>query len=224
MSSEKRASPRASKAPSVFEPGDGPASTWSVSPTASSPDTAPAANTQRLAGGSEHVGKRIEVWWEGDKQWFGAVVQSYDSATRKHHILYDDNEEEDLDVRRTRCRLAKPKKASPSGSGKKEGGGGSAAKSAFRKNCPVCDRLFTHAPALATHMKSCGKVRANVPKHRRRHSPADSARTPAAVGEHEVEPVQGGRADRDALRRRRVVPRRRRARRPLRRILPRHPL
>ena len=97
MSSEKRASPRASKAPSVFEPGDGPASTWSVSPTASSPDTAPAANTQRLAGGSEHVGKRIEVWWEGDKQWFGAVVQSYDSATRKHHILYDDNKEEDLD-------------------------------------------------------------------------------------------------------------------------------
>ena len=103
MSSEKRASPRASKAPSVFEPGEGAASSWGSggsSPTTSSPT---AAEPQRLAGGSEHVGKRIEVWWEGDKQWFGAVVQSYDSATRKHHILYDDNEEEDLDMRRTRC-------------------------------------------------------------------------------------------------------------------------
>ena len=108
MSSEKRASPRASKAPSVFEPGEGAASSWGSGGSATSPKAEP----QRLAGGSEHVGKRIEVWWEGDKQWFGAVVQSYDSATRKHHILYDDNEEEDLDMRRTRCRLAKPKKAS----------------------------------------------------------------------------------------------------------------
>ena len=120
-----------------------------------------ADNPLRLAGGAELVGARIEVWWESENRWFAAAVQSYDSGSRKHHVFYDDGDEEDLDMKTVTCRKEKAR----SGSGKKKEGG-AAAKSAFGKSCPVCDRFFTHAPALATHMKYCDGREPRAPKKR----------------------------------------------------------
>ena len=121
-----------------------------------------ADNPLRLVGGAELVGTRIEVWWESENRWFAGAVQSYDGGSRKHHVFYDDGDEEDLDMKSTTCRKEKAR----SGYGKKKEGG-AAAKSVFGKNCPVCDRFFTNAPAFATHMKYCGDVREpRAPKKR----------------------------------------------------------
>lgn len=45
-------------------------------------------------------GKRVRVLWmepNGESAWYGANVKSHDSATKKHHIAYDDGTEESID-------------------------------------------------------------------------------------------------------------------------------
>ncbi|MED6198115.1 hypothetical protein PIB30_062967, partial [Stylosanthes scabra] len=44
------------------------------------------------------IGKRIKVYWPIDKAWYEGTVKSFDNATSKHLVLYDDDEEESLDL------------------------------------------------------------------------------------------------------------------------------
>ncbi|KAL1312736.1 hypothetical protein HN51_039337 [Arachis hypogaea] len=44
------------------------------------------------------IGKRIKVYWPLDKAWYEGTVKSFDNATSKHLVLYDDDEEESLDL------------------------------------------------------------------------------------------------------------------------------
>ncbi|MQL93602.1 hypothetical protein Taro_026251, partial [Colocasia esculenta] len=46
----------------------------------------------------EVVGRRLKVWWPLDKAWYEGCVKSFDGATGKHVIQYDDAEEEVLDL------------------------------------------------------------------------------------------------------------------------------
>lgn len=39
-------------------------------------------------------GKRVEVFWDGDSVFYRGTVTAYSAATRKHTILYDDNDVE----------------------------------------------------------------------------------------------------------------------------------
>lgn len=40
----------------------------------------------------------MEVWWEADGVYYRGTVRSYNPRTRKHVILYDDNEEERVNL------------------------------------------------------------------------------------------------------------------------------
>ncbi|XP_078438699.1 MUTS homolog 6 isoform X2 [Wolffia australiana] len=46
----------------------------------------------------EAVGRRIKVFWPLDKAWYEGQVKSFDRESGKHVILYDDAEEEALDL------------------------------------------------------------------------------------------------------------------------------
>lgn len=48
--------------------------------------------------GQDVVGKRIKVFWPLDKVWYEGCVKSFDEKSKKHLILYDDAEEELLDL------------------------------------------------------------------------------------------------------------------------------
>ncbi|XP_011628282.1 sister chromatid cohesion protein PDS5 homolog A isoform X1 [Amborella trichopoda] len=42
------------------------------------------------------IGRRIQVWWPMDKEFYQGVVQSYDPGAKKHLVLYDDGDVENL--------------------------------------------------------------------------------------------------------------------------------
>ncbi|KAJ9549618.1 hypothetical protein OSB04_022161 [Centaurea solstitialis] len=45
------------------------------------------------------VGLKVKVWWPEDEVFYDGVIESFDSKTKKHKVLYDDNEEEILDLK-----------------------------------------------------------------------------------------------------------------------------
>ncbi|GJY77149.1 phospholipase-like protein [Tanacetum coccineum] len=51
------------------------------------------------------VGRRIKVWWSEDKSYYRGVVKSYDGSTKRHKVLYDDGEEELIDLNQERWEL-----------------------------------------------------------------------------------------------------------------------
>uniref|UniRef100_A0A2P2JZX2 DNA mismatch repair protein n=3 Tax=Rhizophora mucronata TaxID=61149 RepID=A0A2P2JZX2_RHIMU len=63
--------------------------------TTSSPSTPATAAT---CYGKEALEKRIRVYWPLDKCWYDGCVKSYDEDSGKHLVLYDDFEEELLDL------------------------------------------------------------------------------------------------------------------------------
>ncbi|KAK4765995.1 hypothetical protein SAY87_007637 [Trapa incisa] len=48
--------------------------------------------------GQKDVGKKIKVYWPLDKSWYEGCIMSFDEESKKHHIQYDDGEEEQLDL------------------------------------------------------------------------------------------------------------------------------
>ena len=52
-------------------------------------------------------GKRLDVFWDGDSVFYRGTVTAYSTTTRKHTILYDDNDVErvNLEVRHWTKRL-----------------------------------------------------------------------------------------------------------------------
>ena len=55
-------------------------------------------------GGSAVVGRRVEVWWDGDRQWFSGRIAKFTARTGRHLIAYDDGDEETVDLKRQRLR------------------------------------------------------------------------------------------------------------------------
>ncbi|XP_057433643.1 sister chromatid cohesion protein PDS5 homolog C-like [Lotus japonicus] len=49
--------------------------------------------------GENLVGLRVKVWWPEDREFYTGVVNSFDSARKKHKVLYDDGDEETLNLR-----------------------------------------------------------------------------------------------------------------------------
>jgi hypothetical protein len=52
--------------------------------------------TDQNGVGDDLVGKRVEVFWPDDVEWYGGKVIGFDNSSDKHCILYDDGEEEEL--------------------------------------------------------------------------------------------------------------------------------
>lgn len=65
---------------------------------ASNPRTSPSAGERAYS--EEVVGRRIRVFWPLDKAWYEGGVKSFDEASGKHLVQYDDAEEESLDLRK----------------------------------------------------------------------------------------------------------------------------
>ncbi|KAL2467066.1 hypothetical protein Adt_42917 [Abeliophyllum distichum] len=51
------------------------------------------------------IGSKIKVWWPMDKMFYEGVVQSFDTQTKKHEILYDDGDVEVLQLNKERWEL-----------------------------------------------------------------------------------------------------------------------
>lgn len=67
-----------------------------IGPSSPSPSTSPLLD--KPSYGQEVVGRRIKVYWPLDKSWYEGCVRSFDKLTGKHVVLYDDDEEESLDL------------------------------------------------------------------------------------------------------------------------------
>ncbi|PNX86692.1 sister chromatid cohesion PDS5-like protein, partial [Trifolium pratense] len=48
--------------------------------------------------GQNLAGERVEVWWPKDRVFYKGVIESFDSAKKKHKVLYDDGEVEVLNL------------------------------------------------------------------------------------------------------------------------------
>ncbi|KAF6259292.1 muts domain V-domain-containing protein [Scenedesmus sp. NREL 46B-D3] len=78
-----------------------------------------------LGGGAGDtiIGRRIKVFWPKEKAWFEGTIQAYKDS--KHRVLYDDDDEEWLDLSQERHRLLR------------KGGPGAAAAAARKKRKAV---------------------------------------------------------------------------------------
>ncbi|KAL5558219.1 hypothetical protein UlMin_034430 [Ulmus minor] len=52
--------------------------------------------------GENLVGSKIKVWWPDDKEFYDGVVDSFDDLKKKHRVLYNDGDEEILNLKRER--------------------------------------------------------------------------------------------------------------------------
>ncbi|OMO74192.1 hypothetical protein COLO4_26681 [Corchorus olitorius] len=55
--------------------------------------------------GEELIGRKIKVWWPMDRAFYNGVVDFYDPIRMKHRVLYEDGDEELLNLRRERWQL-----------------------------------------------------------------------------------------------------------------------
>lgn len=51
------------------------------------------------------VKQRIQIFWPLDEKWYLGVVKAYDLKSKRHHIKYDDHDEEWVDLQRERFKL-----------------------------------------------------------------------------------------------------------------------
>ncbi|KAM7255529.1 hypothetical protein ACFE04_008427 [Oxalis oulophora] len=55
--------------------------------------------------GDNLVGSKVKVWWPQDKAYYKGVIDSYDSVKQKHRVLYNDGDEEVLNLKRQKWEL-----------------------------------------------------------------------------------------------------------------------
>ncbi|KAL9677179.1 hypothetical protein QQ045_005407 [Rhodiola kirilowii] len=58
--------------------------------------------------GEELVGSKMKVWWPADKKYYKGVIESFDSAKKKHKVLYADGEVEHLVLKKQRWEVINP--------------------------------------------------------------------------------------------------------------------
>lgn len=51
------------------------------------------------------IGKKIQVYWPLDKEWYSGQVRSFDARTNRHLVVYDDSQQERLDLKKERIRI-----------------------------------------------------------------------------------------------------------------------
>uniref|UniRef100_A0A0E0M117 DNA mismatch repair protein n=1 Tax=Oryza punctata TaxID=4537 RepID=A0A0E0M117_ORYPU len=51
-----------------------------------------------VAPAAEAVGRRLRVYWPLDDAWYEGKVEGYDVGSRRHRVMYDDGEEEEVDL------------------------------------------------------------------------------------------------------------------------------
>ncbi|CAH9112907.1 unnamed protein product [Cuscuta epithymum] len=61
----------------------------------------------KAAHGEALVGVRIKVWWPLDRRFYDGKVASFDHLKKKHKVLYDDGEEEILNLGKQRWEVIK---------------------------------------------------------------------------------------------------------------------
>lgn len=71
------------------------------------------AGWEGMEGGQDLVGKRIEVWWDGEAEWFGGVIAKYSCKTKKHTVEYDDGEVIVEDLTKSNVRILEEPPATP---------------------------------------------------------------------------------------------------------------
>ncbi|XP_047938898.1 sister chromatid cohesion protein PDS5 homolog A-like [Salvia hispanica] len=59
----------------------------------------------RVDFGEQLVNLRIQVWWPMDEMFYAGTVKAFDSETKKHEVLYDDDEIEFLNLRKEKWKL-----------------------------------------------------------------------------------------------------------------------
>ncbi|XP_027355812.1 serine/threonine-protein kinase PRP4 homolog isoform X2 [Abrus precatorius] len=57
--------------------------------------------------GENLVGLRIKVWWPKDREFYKGVVDSFDSAKKKHKVFYDDGDKEVLNLVKEKWKFIK---------------------------------------------------------------------------------------------------------------------
>ncbi|KAL2634564.1 hypothetical protein R1flu_006043 [Riccia fluitans] len=63
--------------------------------------------------GDELIGCKIRVWWPLDKRYYKGTITHYDSKKKKHRVIYDDNEVENLNLANEKYEIVDTSKAVP---------------------------------------------------------------------------------------------------------------
>ena len=94
-----RAAVKRQEAPAAEGFAQAPAAPAAKRQHCAKPEPAPALRPQALAPVMPHdlVGKRIRVWWDGEDQWYAAIVRSF-SHQRGLSLAYDDGTHDQLHV------------------------------------------------------------------------------------------------------------------------------
>ncbi|XP_020521076.1 DNA mismatch repair protein MSH6 isoform X2 [Amborella trichopoda] len=66
------------------------------------------SNGEGVLYGEEFVGRRIRVYWPLDKEWYEGCIKAHDKPSGKHIVLYDDAQEEELDLEREKIEWVEP--------------------------------------------------------------------------------------------------------------------
>ncbi|XP_042034106.1 uncharacterized protein LOC121780576 isoform X1 [Salvia splendens] len=61
--------------------------------------------------GEELISLRIQVWWPMDEMFYPGTVKAFDPETKKHEVLYDDDEIELLNLRKEKWKLFRDEKS-----------------------------------------------------------------------------------------------------------------
>jgi DNA mismatch repair protein MSH6 len=90
----------AAAAPAATPAAPKPAAKPASKPAAGAPQpaTAATATAAPLAGSDADVGKRIKVLWPADKAWYEGEIAGFNPALCKHLVVYEDGDEEWLDL------------------------------------------------------------------------------------------------------------------------------
>lgn len=55
--------------------------------------------------GENLVGLRVKVWWPKDREFYKGAIHSFDSAKKKHKVLYDDGDQEILNLMKEKWKV-----------------------------------------------------------------------------------------------------------------------
>ncbi|XP_057803846.1 LOW QUALITY PROTEIN: sister chromatid cohesion protein PDS5 homolog C-like [Salvia miltiorrhiza] len=58
--------------------------------------------SENLEYGENLVGSKVKVWWPVDRAFYEGVIHAFDSVKKKHKVLYNDGDEETLNLKKER--------------------------------------------------------------------------------------------------------------------------
>ncbi|CAH9086168.1 unnamed protein product [Cuscuta europaea] len=61
----------------------------------------------KITYGESLVGSRVQVWWPLDSEYYEGQIDSFDRVNKKHKVVYNDGEIEDLDLKKEKWHLVK---------------------------------------------------------------------------------------------------------------------